>query len=208
MDEYIKGGIVGGSTVILGYPLDTIKTIKQNKQTIKYSIRNLYRGIVYPLSFSVIFNSTLFTLHGKFYKKLDNHYYSGFLAGALSAPLLNTIELYKVNKQLGRSIDYKKPFKGCLYTILREGSASSFYFGAYFYLKEKNIHPMISGGSAGVLSWLFSYPIDTIKTRIQSGECLNFKEAFKKGGIFNGLSYCLIRAGIVNSFGFYIYESL
>ena len=31
MDEYIKGGIVGGSTVILGYPLDTIKTIKQNK---------------------------------------------------------------------------------------------------------------------------------------------------------------------------------
>ena len=45
MNEYLKGGIVGGSTVFIGYPLDTIKTCIQNKQNISYKISNLYKGI-------------------------------------------------------------------------------------------------------------------------------------------------------------------
>ena len=51
MNEYIKGGIVGGTTVFVGYPLDTMKTCIQNKQKISYSITNLYKGISYPLAF-------------------------------------------------------------------------------------------------------------------------------------------------------------
>ena len=58
MNEYIKGGIVGGATVFIGYPLDTMKTCIQNKQKISYSISHLYKGISYPLAFSVLFNST------------------------------------------------------------------------------------------------------------------------------------------------------
>ena len=43
-------------------------------------------------------------------------------------------------------------------------------------MKNKiNYHPLISGGVAGALSWLFTYPIDTVKTRVQSN--ISFKKA-------------------------------
>lgn len=207
MNEYIKGGIVGGSTVFIGYPLDTMKTCIQNKQNISLHIKHLYKGISYPLAFSVIFNSTLFSLHDYFEHKINNHYISGFLAGTISAPLLNTVELYKVNKQLLQQVNYKKPFLGCLGTISRESTASAFYFGVYFSMRN-DYHPAISGGTAGAMSWLVSYPFDTIKTRIQSGMCKTYSEAFLKQNLWKGFSYCLARAIIVNSAGFYIYDIL
>tara|TARA_B100000963_G_scaffold349628_1_gene358904 strand:- start:2189 stop:2812 length:624 start_codon:yes stop_codon:yes gene_type:complete len=207
MNEYLKGGIVGGSTVFIGYPLDTIKTCIQNKQNISYKISNLYKGISYPLGFSVIFNSTLFSLHNYFQNKVNNHFFSGFIAGSISAPILNTVELYKVNKQLNKKINYKNPLLGCIGTVMRESSASAFYFGIYFYMKE-DYHPAISGGCAGAMSWIISYPIDTIKTRIQSGMSKTYLEAYLKNNLWKGFSYCLGRAILVNSAGFYIYESL
>lgn len=207
MNEYIKGGIVGGTTVFVGYPLDTMKTCIQNKQKISYSITNLYKGISYPLAFSVLFNSTLFSLHNYFQKKVHNHYVSGFIAGTISAPILNTIELYKVNKQLMKQVNYTKPLLGCLGTISRESTASSFYFGTYFSLKE-DYHPAIAGGCAGAMSWLVSYPFDTVKTRVQSGMCKTYSEAFLQKNLWKGFSVCLGRAIIVNSAGFYIYDRL
>ena len=60
---------------------------------------------------------------------------------------------------------------------------------------------------AGVLSWFFTYPIDVIKTRIQ-GTDINSIEAFKKGGLFNGIKICLLRSFLVNSIGFFIYEKI
>jgi solute carrier family 25 carnitine/acylcarnitine transporter 20/29 len=209
MNEYIKGGIVGGTTIFIGYPLDTIKTCIQNNKHPSDKINNLYKGLKYPLGFSIMFNSTLFSLHDFFEKNhnINNHYISGYLAGAISAPLLNVIELYKVNLQLRHKFNYKNPFLGCFGTVMRESVASSFYFGAYFSMRD-NYHPAIAGGTAGALSWAVSYPIDTIKTRVQSGRCKSYMGALKQRNLWNGLSYCLGRAVIVNSIGFYIYESL
>ena len=207
MNEYIKGGIVGGSTVFIGYPLDTMKTCMQNKQNISLNIKHLYKGISYPLAFSVIFNSTLFSLHDYFENKISNHYISGFLAGAISAPLLNTVELYKVNKQLLQKVNYRNPLLGCLGTIIRESTASAFYFGIYFSMKD-DYHPTIAGGCAGAMSWIVSYPFDTVKTRVQSGMCKTYPEAFLQKNLWKGFSFCLGRAIIVNSAGFYIYDRL
>lgn len=36
-----------------------------------------------------------------------------------------------------------------------------------------NIAPLICGGLAGLLSWIFSYPIDTINSKIQSDNFIN-----------------------------------
>jgi solute carrier family 25 (mitochondrial carnitine/acylcarnitine transporter), member 20/29 len=208
MNEFIKGGIVGGSTMIIGYPLDTIKTNKQNNRVFRYTIKNLYKGMSYPLGFSMLFNSSLFSIHNYIYNKTENHFTSGFIAGSICSPILNTVELYKVNKQLYKTTNFKKPFLGIMSTMSRESIASSFYFGVYFYMMDKQYHPALSGGIAGISSWLTTYPIDTIKTRIQSKEYISYMEAIRKGYLFNGLSYCLARAFIVNSAGFYIYHSL
>ena len=207
MNEYIKGGIVGGTTVFIGYPFDTIKTCLQNKKNISFKISNLYKGLSYPLAFSVLFNSSLFSVHNYFQKKVNNHYFSGFIAGAICSPILNTVELIKVNKQIMREVNLKNPFLGCIGTISRESIASSFYFGTYFYLKDK-YNPAISGGCAGAMSWLVSYPLDTVKTRIQSGITRSYIKAFLMKDLWKGFSYCLARAVIVNSAGFYIYDIL
>ena len=65
---------------------------------------------------------------------------------------------------------------------------------------EKPYGVFISGGIAGSTSWLLTYQIDTIKSRIQSGD--NFKVAYNKGNFNKGLIFCLSRAFLVNSFGF------
>ena len=55
-------------------------------------------------------------------------------------------------------------------------------------------------------SWLLTYPLDTIKTRIQSNSSKSFNRFIIMGNLFKGLNICLIRAFFVNSVGFYTYE--
>ena len=50
---------------------------------------------------------------------------------------------------------------------------------------------LISGGLAGITSWTITYPIDTIKTRIQN---ISFSKAIKQYNLFKGLSVSLLRA--------------
>lgn len=68
---------------------------------------------------------------------------------------------------------------------------------------------VISGGTAGVLYMLYSYPIDTIKTNIQSGnkgfvEMLRSK-FWKTSNFKNGLKISLLRSFIVDATNFTVY---
>ena len=89
---------------------------------------------------------------------------------------------------------------------LREIPAITVYFSSYRYLKEQQINIGLAGGISGVLSWLITYPIDTIKSRMQSNLCSTIKESFQIGNLYHGLGYCLLRAFIVNGASFYTYE--
>ena len=71
-----------------------------------------------------------------------------------------------------------------------------------------NIHPFLAGGFAGVSSWVFSYPFDTIKTRLQSGEYNNWRKSIYKGKLFSGINIAIFRAFLVNSISFWMYENL
>ena len=70
-------------------------------------------------------------------------------------------------------------------TLARDGPGSAAYFASYEYVKrsltpkDKDGNPsgdlsltavMVAGGAAGVAMWIPVFPIDTIKSRLQSAE--------------------------------------
>ncbi|KAI9684368.1 MAG: carnitine transporter [Trizodia sp. TS-e1964] len=87
-----------------------------------------------------------------------------------------------VVRQLYREGGVRSVFRGSVATLARDGPGSAAYFAAYEYIKRRltpkdadgNPGPlsltavMIAGGSAGVAMWVPIFPIDTIKSRLQS----------------------------------------
>jgi solute carrier family 25 (mitochondrial carnitine/acylcarnitine transporter), member 20/29 len=208
MNEFGVGAIVGSVQVIVGHPLDTIKTnIQTNKiSTMKFTIHRLYKGFKYPFFGSIIINSMMFGTNKYLYTYTHNYYVSGMLAGIITSFIINPLELYKVRTQLllKNTLD---PFKGLGSTILKESIGMYIYFGTYYKLTtEYNYNPLISGGMSGWLGWLFMYPIDVVKSRIQSDGCKTILEGFKQGNLWRGFGLCSLRAILVNSVGFYIYS--
>jgi solute carrier family 25 carnitine/acylcarnitine transporter 20/29 len=218
----VGGSVNGFAQVLSGHPLDTIKVHLQTKGRYDIGLRHLYRGIVYPLLFNVPTVSVQFgteNIFSQMIKKSDDEFTwsDGFISGALTgitaAPLISVMELYRIRRQT--FINSKKfPINlglGC--TVLREIPAVSAYFGVYRYmfdqLKNHDFYSrsFISGSLAGSTSWLINYPMDVIKTRIQSAECNTIKEAFYKGKLWKGVGICTLRGAITNGFGFVAYES-
>ena len=90
--------------------------------------------------------------------------------------------------------------------FLRESIAYSAYFKTYETLYDKyNLNSFLSGGIAGLINWTVTYPIDTIKTR-QTAHNINIYDAYKMGKLWKGYLPCALRAIIVNSCGFYVYQ--
>lgn len=222
VNTLILGSTIGTSQIIIGYPLDTLKTLRQNNKKItskELKFRRIYKGISYPIYLNIFYQSLLFYSYENLNNKLNNHLISGFITGGIIGTISNPFEYYKVREQNKLPIKHfsRNSFlKGLQYTILRESIATGIYFSSYYTLKEYNINTFISGGLSGVFSWVFTYPIDTIKTRIQSCDALipnkyhniGFSSCLFNKNLFNGMSYCLSRSFIVNSFTFIIYEYL
>ena len=78
---------------------------------------------------------------------------------------------------------------------------------------------MTAGALAGYVFWLFGFPFDLIKTKIQTDSFVNprfksisecVKQTYSAGGIagfYRGLLPCMLRAGPVNAGCFLAYES-
>jgi hypothetical protein len=199
MKEYEKGIISGIGQSLSGHPFDTLKVKKQNNLPIKnINLKRLYKGLTFPLmSNAVIMSSQYYFYH--------NH--SGILAGIISGMMIGPIDYLKVQKQISKNYKYKLRMPlGMNASILRETLAVPIYFNSYYKLNEKLNNSFISGGLAGVLSWLIPYPIDTIKSRMHAG--YNFKDSIKMGNFSRGLSICLMRGFVANGVGFSLVEKL
>jgi len=206
MNEFFNGSIVGIVQTIAGHPLDTIKTNLQFNR--KHT--GLYKGITYPLIGSGIINSCFFGFNNQLQKYNKNYFVTGFGAGLLTAPITNIFDLYKIRTQIGRTgkqIFRVNPMRGFIGTAARESISMSLYFGTYHYLLNYT-NPFISGALTGVLCWTATYPIDVIKTRVQSDKDLTYREAYKQKKLWSGFRYCIARAIIVNALGFYVYDKL
>ncbi|BCS00401.1 carnitine:acyl carnitine antiporter [Aspergillus luchuensis] len=88
-----------------------------------------------------------------------------------------------VVRQLYQEGGIRSVFRGSAMTLARDGPGSAAYFAAYEYIKrtltpkdaEGNVTGQLSmpavlaaGGAAGVAMWIPVFPVDTIKSRLQS----------------------------------------
>jgi solute carrier family 25 carnitine/acylcarnitine transporter 20/29 len=210
MSDLFASTIAGATTVLSGYPLDTLKTWKQSKHIEKPTIWGVYRGVWAPLGAQSLITTSLFGIHKKANSYGYNHYQSGMVSGFLSSIIISPIELYKVRKQNELSFKRISPFLGLWATIARETPAACIFFGSYYAQKqfyeekEWNVPALIPGGISGVLSWAFTYPIDVVKTRVQSS--IPLKDAIKQGNFKTGFGFCMLRAMVANAAAFTVYE--
>ena len=216
MDENLVAGFVSGTVqTLVGHPLDTLKVWRQ--QNIQKP-PSLFSGMKYPLFTGSILASAQFTTamvigenmrlkHG--YTRSQSEITGGLCAGIVSGILTAPIDKYKIQMQT-RSANARYGMGSC---IAREIPACGIYFGSYGELREHGYSVLVSGAFAGVLSWLCTYPLDIVKTHIQSGESPNLREVYGKmrtGQISptNGLGFCLMRAFVINGIGFAVYEKM
>jgi solute carrier family 25 carnitine/acylcarnitine transporter 20/29 len=180
----------------------------------------------------------------------------GLASWAVSAPS----ELVKCRVQLGvdgqrsswqvfRSVVARDGIRGLylggVVTSLRDSIGYGFYFWSYELSKRlllsrqadpfqapTTVEVLLSGGIAGVVTWMSIYPLDAIKTRVQTqshaGLALESEPLMKPAGkrrtsfqvarnmyrteglraFYSGLGVCSLRAFIVNAVQWYTYETV
>jgi len=127
-----------------------------------------------------------------------------------------------VVRQLYKEGGIKSVFRGSAMTLARDGPGSAAYFATYEYVK-RSLSPkdaegnatgdlstsaiIVAGAAAGVAMWIPVFPIDTIKSRIQTAEGRPtisgvISGLYKAGGIkafFPGFGPALARAVPANA---------
>lgn len=136
---------------------------------------------------------------------LTSYFLAGSLAGIAQTPICSPMELAKTRMQLRStsSVRFTGPFQCLKYTYTHEGLRGVFRgtdvtflrevpsFGVYFLTYEALTRTadnspvstpsmLLAGGLAGTTSWMVSYPLDVIKSRIQA-----------HGSRYNGITDCL-----------------
>jgi solute carrier family 25 (mitochondrial carnitine/acylcarnitine transporter), member 20/29 len=136
-----------------------------------------------------------------------------------------------VVKQLYQEGGIRSVFRGSAMTLARDGPGSAAYFAAYEYIKRSltpkdergNVTGELSmpavltaGGAAGIAMWIPVFPIDTIKSRMQSAEGRPtiggiIRSVYGSGGLkafFPGFGPALARAVPANAATLYAFPPL
>ncbi|KAL0342025.1 UNVERIFIED_CONTAM: Mitochondrial arginine transporter BAC2 [Sesamum calycinum] len=137
-----------------------------------------------------------------------------------------------VARSILRAEGWRGIYRGLGITMLRDSPSHGLYFWTYEYMKEQ-LQPgcrkngqetfrtmLLSGGLAGVTSWIFCYPLDVLKTRIQAqSHCLQprycgivdcYRQCVTREGynvLWRGLGTAVARAFVVNGAVFTAYET-
>ena len=219
--DFLCGMISGIAQTIVGHPFDTIKIRTQCGVKTPLNPLSYFRGMTYNLMSAITCNAVIFGTQGFVSSSIADHHNAdshpallylapGFISGICVTPIVFFFDIGKNKKQaLGKKLsssDFSQT-RGLGTTILREPIAFSIYFATYKALKENHgIPPFWAGGISGLACWAFTYPLDVLRNR-QITYNISVLESLAEGKLFKGFGVCLIRAFIVNSFGFYFYEN-
>eukprot|EP00040_Diaphanoeca_grandis_P020788 m.110527 g.110527 ORF g.110527 m.110527 type:complete len:272 (-) comp28049_c0_seq3:557-1372(-) len=197
------GAVGGGTCVLVGYPLDTIKVRLQSNQT-RGLYRNLFRGIVPPLVAVVPAWVGVFVAYGttlKFIGRDDMRAIAaaGVVAGCTYSTVVCPLELIKVNAQryhlttmdATRKVYTQFGLRGCYRgmgaCLLRDTSQSVAYYviaemlnrSSWMQTTFGDWSPLFAGSITGVAHCLVEFPFDVIKTRYQTVTSVTYLNVVK-----------------------------
>ena len=211
MSDIISSFCVAIGEVSIGHPFNTAKVLIQNKKKwYGLPIKHYYRGIKYPFISSTFFNISAFPIKERTYKYTNNYFLSGILAGIIVTPQMFFFDTYTIKRQTNQdvSLGMFKDSKGFHSTLLRECMALSLYFGTYHYMRDDlKFNSLISGGTAGLVNWTATYPIDVVRSR-QIANKFTIKQAINMGSFWSGFSIAATRSIVVNAISFTIFENI
>jgi solute carrier family 25 carnitine/acylcarnitine transporter 20/29 len=285
--DFWAGYISGAAGILIGSPLDIIKTRIQagtpslgstpTSYTSQFSSAgNLIRGATAPILGYGALNALLFVTYNRTSTLLNSstagvpvNLWTTWLAGAiggLATWVVSTpTELVKcraqisssptaasswgITKEIIRREGIRGLYFGGVVTALRDSIGYGFYFWSYELstrlmmskMRERGNDPqeaakvLLCGGLAGVVTWASIFPLDVIKTRVQTqiladnttapllgdavaaegterrrlGAVEVARNAYRSEGpgvFFRGLTVCNIRAFVVNAAQWAVYE--
>jgi solute carrier family 25 carnitine/acylcarnitine transporter 20/29 len=186
-NDFIYGMCGGTLGTFISHPFDTIKTrIQSNKvnsimQAIK--LKNLYSGITPPMIGIMLEKSIVFGFYNKSKEYGYSTFWSGIIGGFMSTLIVTPVDRVKIifqNKEKLSLIKISTLYRGFIPTVCRETPGFGIYFSTYQYLttnynKNNELYKSFCFGSmSGLNAWIFIYPSDLIKTKMQSNSlCLH-----------------------------------
>jgi solute carrier family 25 carnitine/acylcarnitine transporter 20/29 len=210
MNDFFAGAMSGIAQTVVGYPFDTLKIRMQNSLSIKHmKPTHYFRGIAYPLGFASIINAIGFSTYESLYTQSNSHILAGAIAGCVVSPILHFHDIGKIQRQIGNSLTLRSflTTRGIWMTLTLNPIAFAMYYSTYHACREKNVSILVSGGAAGLINWTLTYPLDVVRSRMYA-QRISAHKAFLQKHLWKGYSFCAIRAVLVNSVGFWVYEKL
>jgi solute carrier family 25 carnitine/acylcarnitine transporter 20/29 len=196
---FVSGAVYGLTSIIVGHPLDTLKTKMQAQnqhltsnsfqvliRTIKADgLIGLYRGCIPPLLGASLLRSVQF---GIFETSVDllkcskTIYLAGICSGIARAVIECPLEVAKIRRQVGESWRFGGLFKGFGANLTRNVPLLTLFFAFVDLSKRIDIsaqwRPFITGSVCSTLAWTVVWPFDVVKSRIQA-------ESVYKGSIYH-----------------------
>lgn len=203
---------------LVGYPLETLKTRWQVYDPTRSSLASLYKGWPGPFLGQCVIHPLFF---GTYTWLHDQHQWSPGMAGAtvggITALVMNPIEVRKTCIQAKVQVPPWSCLwrRGIQFTMGREIIGSAVYWHTFESLVREDDSlksspstswlPWQAGASAGILSWIVSYPMDVWKTQSQTNHhSLYSKQRLSR--IITAWSITMFRAAVVNGGVLYIYH--
>jgi solute carrier family 25 carnitine/acylcarnitine transporter 20/29 len=233
MMDVICGGVAGAAGAAVGHPFDCVKVYAQRMHSPgpwaaahgiwrTHGPMGFVRGILPPALSRGAISALTFGVYERVTASVSNNMSSkvvrdaigGAAAGLASTVLACPMEHLKIRRQSAMAIG---PITGWGETAARNTAFFGFFFPIYKCLRDA--HVPAPGAWAGAAGWLASYPIDVLKTIVQSQTiAINspistdsiFERAKRLGvrRLFCGLTPALLRAAPVHYTTIAVYEHL
>jgi solute carrier family 25 carnitine/acylcarnitine transporter 20/29 len=173
-------------------------------------------------------------------KYLENVFWAGCVGGTAQSVIACPLELLKIRMQTEvNSISTLKAcrmviqqsgvlglYRGMIPTLIRDCPSYGVWFVVYEFFKEKLVRTwglggksepvaqFFSGGLAGVVAWASIYPVDVVKSRVQSSVqplsmASAFRDGWKQGGMrsfFQGFSTTIAKGFVCSGTTFVCVE--
>ena len=233
--ELIPGLLQGLTRVTISYPADVLKvqmqkqlypdTISAFKHIAKTDPFKFYRGSSICYTIIGFDRSLQFYFLEKINKKY-NQFTSAFIVSLFNSIymlpmqyLTTNISLLNKNNNVLTFIKNTKIrdlYKGYFIETPKNILSTTIYLGSYLKFRSlidnNKLYPFI-GGLSGIITWLVVYPIDTIRTELQTTQNIKIKElilnrininGFKS--FYKGITPVLVRTFPSSFMGMYVYE--